>query len=404
VHHCHENSSAPTDNAGQMSALLDAGEHGPAVRMPQASEPVIERGTCYALFVYDIGLSIDLDEAERRVSSAKQRDTLKHTHRAPRYFEYRPAPVRVTQRIEPLPLGTCQSSTTVDLVLYDFGAVLVVYSIPLAGPLGGLLALSEALDDNTPLLADSRKRTEELCAAIRSAVAKPEISQVVEDYAIFHIEAFTAPYTADLLCNGYAQAIAQILRAERQVLSEHEVREVLSYRMSYGTEDVTIIDWNAALMCDREGEDVRTVLEFANVELLEMRYLDQLLDDALDKSYRTLSTRRWRPLSAFGTYRTDLQWVAQLQVDSAVLFEGVNNVLKLLGDQYLARVYRLISQRVHLAEWDASILRKLDTLESIYEKMSDQGKAYRMEILEWIIIILITVSIVLPFLPGGYGH
>jgi hypothetical protein len=46
----------------------------------------------------------------------------------------------------------------------------------------------------------------------------------------------------------------------------------------------------------------------------------------------------------------DLHRVAQMQVDSAMLFEGVNNALKLLGDQYLARVYRLASQRFHLEE------------------------------------------------------
>ena len=50
-----------------------------------------------------------------------------------------------------------------------------------------------------------------------------------------------------------------------------------------------------------------------------------------------------------------LRDVSQWQVDSAILFEGVNNVLKLLGDQYLARVYRLAAQRFHLTEWDASI-------------------------------------------------
>jgi len=60
-------------------------------------------------------------------------------------------------------------------------------------------------------------------------------------------------------------------------------------------------------------------------------------------------------------------------------------------------VYRLVSGRFHLAEWDASILRKLQTLESIYQKMSDFVGTRRMEILEWIIILLITVSIVLPF-------
>ena len=90
--------------------------------------------------------------------------------------------------------------------------------------------------------------------------------------------------------------------------------------------------------------------------------------------------------------------VAELQVDNAVLFEGVNNTLKLLGDQYLARVYRLINRRFHLDEWDASILRKLQTLESIYEKISDQASNRRMEILEWVIVLLIAFSIAIEFI------
>jgi uncharacterized Rmd1/YagE family protein len=77
----------------------------------------------------------------------------------------------------------------------------------------------------------------------------------------------------------------------------------------------------------------------------------------------------------------------------------VNNTLKLLGDQYLARVYRTANQRFHLKEWDESILRKLETLESIYEKISDQASNRRMEMLEWVIIILIAFSIALEFVP-----
>jgi hypothetical protein len=134
-----------------------------------------------------------------------------------------------------------------------------------------------------------------------------------------------------------------------------------------------------------------------------MRMLDEQLDRALDEGYEALS-RKPRLLSLPGSYEKDTTHIAQLQVDSALLFERVTNTLKLLGDQYLARVYRLVSQRFHLEAWDASILRKLQTLESIYGKMSDRAGTRRMEVLEWIIIILITLSIAIPFLPIGAGH
>ena len=57
----------------------------------------IERGTCWVLFAHDIGMSIDLNEAERRITDDKHRKTMRHKRRAPQYFEYHPAPLRVMQ-------------------------------------------------------------------------------------------------------------------------------------------------------------------------------------------------------------------------------------------------------------------------------------------------------------------
>ncbi len=364
------------------------------IRNPlSTSEPSVQSGVCYAFFAYETAFSINLDQAEQRIHETTQRETIKHKRRAPSYFEYQTPPLRVTQDIEPHALGKYRSGGSVDLVVYDFGAVSVVYSIPIHGPLSDLLGLSEELYDNQVLLADSRRRVEKMLSVIGDAAAKANIADFVEDYVVFQIEALEPAFNAVELGAKHAQEIAQILRAERQPLSEQEVEDALSSRISFGANDIAIVDWNASLLLDREGDDIRAVLEFANVELLEMRYLDQRMDRALDQAYEALSKRSWSLPRILGSYSADLRRVAELQVDSAILFEGVNNTLKLLGDQYLARVYRLVSKRFHLAEWDASIIRKLQTLESIYEKISDQVTNRRMEMLEWVIIILIAASI-----------
>src|SRR5207247_803539 len=104
-------------------------------------------------------------------------------------------------------------------------------------------------------------------------------------------------------------------------------------------------------------------------------------------------------IGAPGRDGPDLRRLARLQLDGAILFEQVTNALKLVGDQYLARVYSLASRRFHLGEWDASITRKLQTIDSIYAKMADRAASRRMEILEWIIIVLIAVSIALSLVP-----
>ena len=81
----------------------------------------------------------------------------------------------------------------------------------------------------------------------------------------------------------------------------------------------------------------------------------------------------------------------------------MTNALKLIGEQYLTRIYQLVSRRFHLAEWDASITRKLQTVEGIYEKVTARTATRRMELLEWIIIALIVIEILLPFLPKLTG-
>ena len=129
------------------------------------------------------------------------------------------------------------------------------------------------------------------------------------------------------------------------------------------------------------------MLDFCNVELLEMRFLDEQLDDYLERAYDLLTKGK--------KGEADLRKVARLQVDSAILYEAVENALKLLGDQYLARVYSLASERFHLPDWNSSIRRKLDTLDSIYQKLSDQSAQRRSETLEWVIIALILGEIIL---------
>jgi hypothetical protein len=362
-----------------------------------ASALHVERGVCYALFAYDAGLGIDLDQAERRVTAATERAGIRPRHRAPKYFEYRPAPLRVRLGMEPIQIGTYRSADFVDAVLYDFGAVSVAYHIGLAGPFADLVPLSENLYDNESLLAHSRRYVEQLVEMIGPALTRPGIADAVEPYFIFELAAVSPPAPPAVFWTSYAEDVARILRSERGALSSEEVDDAIAYRISFGPGDVAIVDWDATLLAGEDVEDVRAVLEFANVELLEMRHLDQQLDDALDESYERLS-RRGARLGFGPSARADLRRVAQLQVDNALLFEGVNNALKLLGDQYLARVYRLASARFHLTEWDASILRKLQTLDSIYQKLADQASNRRIELLEWIIIGLIAAELALPVL------
>src|SRR2546430_10794998 len=66
------------------------------------ASPIIAHGTCSVLFAYDVAHAFDLAAAERRLASATQRQTVKQKRRAPAFFEYDPAPLRVTEPAESL--------------------------------------------------------------------------------------------------------------------------------------------------------------------------------------------------------------------------------------------------------------------------------------------------------------
>lgn len=363
---------------------------------PQRGDLVITRGACSMFFAYDIGFAVDLDRAQELLQQT-QRETLRHSRRAPKYFEYQPAPIRVSRSGTPIKIGRFQTQATIDALVYDFGAVSITFTVPIEGPAADMLGLSNALYENAALLAESRRVVEELMALLGGAVTKPSLAGIVEDYIVFDIDEWQLPEGTPSLegwVDGSRGLLARVLRSDAELLSAQEIDDAMSCRIAYGHADTALIDWNAAILFGREMQDVVAVLEFANVELLEMRYLDDQLDRAMADAYD--ASQRTHPLGFFGR-GGGMRRIARLQVDSAVLFEGVNNALKLLGDVYLSRVYRLAAGRMHLPEWDASIIRKLGTLESIYTKLSDRQANRRIEVLEWIIILLIAFEVVMSF-------
>jgi hypothetical protein len=371
---------------------------GPATSLSAGTgDMVIVRGSCTAMFAYDLGFAIDLNLAQRLLGQDPgQRETLRHSHRAPKYFEYQPAPIRVSRAGAPVTVGRFTTMPTLEALIYDFGAISISFTIPLQGAFRDLLPLSNGLYENAALLAESRRLVEELVAVLRRAVIKPDVAHFVEDYLVFDIDEWRLPGTPlSEWIDSCKPLLAKVLRSDTESLSPQEVDDATSHRIAYGTEDAALIDWNAALLFGREMQDVLAVLEFANVELLEMRFLDDQLDRALSDAYE--ATQR-RERGIFASNAADMRKISRLQMDSAILFEGVNNALKLLGDPYLSRVYRLAADRLHLPAWDASIIRKLGTLESIYGKISDRQSGRRMETLEWIIILLIAFELVMSLM------
>ena len=363
-------------------------------------------GVCHAVFCFDVGFQVDLDALARRLGEASRVRALRVRRPSPAWFEYEPAPVSVTLSGPAILVGGgaegWSTEANAECLVYDFGGVVVRYRIPFDAEVGDLVELGAALYDHPALLADARARAERIRTDAGDAIQRSRLSELSEDFVVYAVREWGG-MAPESFVEAHGPELARLLQAERGALSPERIRQTLATRIGYGPGDLSIVDWNAALLFDPEPDDILAVLTHANIELLEMRLLDGQLDDLLAGAHELMGRlARHSNLWPGGTTGRAIRRFAELQMDSALLFEGVNNAIKLIGDQHLARVYTVASDRLNLPQWDTSVLRKLGVAESVYQKLADTAGTKRMEILEWIIIVLILVSIVMPFMGIKY--
>ncbi|MCA9294521.1 MAG: hypothetical protein KDA20_11980 [Phycisphaerales bacterium] len=355
-------------------------------------------GEALVFFAFDIGFQVDLDAAEPLVKEAARQRVVRARRPAPVWFDYSSPPLRLVVEGEAIAVGATTTRTSAEILVYDFGAALITYTMPLPTELGELPHLGAAIFGHQALESDARRRVAAVLRAIGPAVERPKLADAVEDYVVFAVRSWGHGPASDVVESNLA-TLAQAIEAEPSGLSAEQVRRTTEATLSYAPSDLAIVDWNAAVLFDAEPEDVVSVLQHANIELLELRVLDLELDAILDHADETLSaltsSRFWPVFASSGMLRR----FASVQTDAAVMFEGVNNAIKLLGNQYLARLYRLAAMRLDLPAWQANVQRKLSAADSLYQKLSDSTSIKRLEVLEWVIIVLITVSIVLPLTP-----
>jgi hypothetical protein len=352
--------------------------------------------TVHLAVAFDIGYEIDLERA--RTLLPGESGPLARRRRTPESIRYRPAPLRTALDAAgvSLPGGAATvQPPRAELTFFDFGAISLVIQFPVRMSPDELLALAGALAEPAGLIASARRLVAPWVERVRPAVSGFEPSEISEEFVVFQMGDARADWLA-----GHADWIARLVRLEPGPLSRAEVAEATRLSLSYTPDDLVTLDWAAGFVADRDCADTLQVIEFANVQLLEFRHIDDRLDDRLEAAYRLIRPERRRhfPPRTWSTHADAVRSVRELEIEATSLFERADNALKLIGDQYLSRVYEMASSRFHLRDWQQSIRRKLDTVGDVYDLLVQQAGGHRMEVLEIIVVVLIALEIVLALL------
>jgi hypothetical protein len=350
-------------------------------------------GSVLVLIQFDVCEELHLDHLQQAINArTMQKPSMKHA--APAYVRYHRPPV--IGPLEPLILDSGERLEG-EVKYYDYGVASVIYQLPFCGDWESLVNLASRWVWDLDFASRVEPIVRQKLERASNALHKPYTQWLSEDYFIFHVrEAAGAPNAADLT-RDHGLHIAQVVRGDRLLLSDAEIREVLQSQVSYYAGDMAVIGWNAAFLYDSTtGADTSIqLLEYANSQLLEFRHYDELLTGILDSVYDLLGKKtgffaRWGLVKSARSLHTVL-------LDVAELTERADNAIKFLSDMFAARLYRLAAGKVGVPDYKLLVAQKLKTAEDLYHDMVEQFNQSRAFFLEATVVLILLIELFFLF-------
>jgi hypothetical protein len=364
-----------------------------------ASDDLLVRGAAVVYRLYDIGYAIELDRvSELLVSDAPERARPARVEAQALQIANPPVAVHVGKR--ELGIGDTVISAQLVARIFDFGVASLQLEISEPGmlPWSAFVDFARMLEGSREIDALFASELEALRERIAPAIERASLAPVREEYIVFRISALQhsggdAPDPHAVLTD---ERLAPLLLGEPRALAPRALRELLHHRFSYYADDLVVLTWENALVLEpaTNDRDVEYILEFANAQLLELRFYDAVLDAELPLMYDRVAHARRRRLP---TRRFDAV-LGQLQTRVADVTETVEraeNALKVTDDVYLARVYGAALELFRASAWRRGIERKLEIFRSTYAMLNGEAQSARAELLEIAILLIIVAELVL---------
>jgi len=253
--------------------------------------PAITSSTITAFYLFDVAEQIDLAGLRTAIGGGATPARLTTKSAAPSYLQYSTPPVVVD--------GEALDISEIDgfrlrVKFFDYGVLSLALTRRFAGDWSEFIGLSQIYLENEALEQQAETIARRISERFASAMTAGRAKFLTEDYLVFAVTSFSTPITAEDLIARRSEDIARLLRGERQPLSRQERDDIINNRLSYLADDLVVPTWNAAFVYDTEpgAQAALEIVEFANSQLLEFRYYDELLDLELGNIYAQLDDLR----------------------------------------------------------------------------------------------------------------
>jgi predicted GIY-YIG superfamily endonuclease len=260
------------------------------------------------------------------------------------------------------------------------------------------------LDNVLSLAAIQQRAAIEKSLQEKFVPAEHRESGMFEEYYILLLG--KAAPTPDKFIDRHAAALARFIRSQRETFDQPEIAEILSSRVRYSKDELTLVDWQAAVIIapDNDFQSDIELMKIGNYQLMRYRRLDQNIENSLrdlNEQFRADPRRALR----IGPTRGQIRRIVQHRLDLMLEFEHTEQNLLLIGDWYTSQLYHAIREEFYLNEWKETIKDKLDNLERIIETIQENFSLSWQSLLETIQItgwlILLIGYFILFFLESG---
>jgi hypothetical protein len=357
---------------------------------------MIARGHFRILNFFDIAEAIDLDNLRALLGPEASPRSPGFVHLTPEYAQAQSQPLEESLEPVTLPGGERLEGK---IKYYWFGVASVELTTRFQCDLDALCPDSYRWMNAPEVEKTAEDQLRRHLERLRPALIRPSAKWLDEDYLVIDIQSAQhadghSPTAAELLGN-YGDQITQLVRGELTPLSAAERDEILRGALSYYPTDLIVVGWAAALVYDKPDATsaILDLLEYANTQLLEFRYYDEVLTSLLSNVYSSLEGHesflsRWRLPGRAGR-------VNRLRLDIMDLAERTEYAVKFISDTYYARVYKVISSKIGVDDYKALVNEKLKTAGELYGFMVAQFNERRMFALEVVVAVLVALDVIL---------